>query len=281
MSVSVLTIVRNRSAHLLNLVEGVRRSAFRPDEVVVVDMSDEPLTIADTDLNLRVERVETEGLPLAKARNRAAAAARGERLIFLDVDCIPMRECIGMLAQALETEDALICGDVRYLGPGDADPPWDETALLAKGVAHPVRPFPPVGLAPAPQPGLFWSLAFAIRKSTFEAIGGFDERFSGYGAEDTDFGFAADAAGCPILFMGGAVACHQYHESCDPPLQHLGDIIANARRFHAKWGIWPMDGWLRQFAAMGLIVWQDGAPTVLRQPTEAEMVAARSRWPAA
>lgn len=279
MSVSVLTIVRNRTAHLANLLEGVRRSAVQPDEVVVVDMSDDPVSLPGLQPFVRIERFETTGLPLAKARNRAAECATGDRLVFLDVDCIPMRECVGRLAAAIEETDGLVCGEVRYLGPGDASEGWNEVSLIGKGKAHPVRPFPREGLEPVDNPGLFWSLAFAIRRSTFDRIGGFDERFTGYGGEDTDFGFAAREAGCPLYFLGGALACHQYHETFDPPLQHLDDIVANAGRFHRKWGIWPMSGWLEQFAQLGLIEWQSDNVRMLRRPSENEIGKALSLWP--
>jgi GT2 family glycosyltransferase len=279
-SLSVLTIVRNRTDHLVNLLEGVRRSAVQPDEVIVVDMSDEPVALTGLQSSVRIERLETAGLPLAQARNRAAACATGERFIYLDVDCIPMRECLGRLSAAIKDTDGLVCAEVRYLGPGDAAAGWDEALLMGKGRAHPVRPFPRDGLEPVSNPGLFWSLAFAIRRSTFAAIGGFDERFTGYGAEDTDFGFAAREAGCPLYFLGGALACHQYHETFDPPMQHLDDIVANANRFHRKWGIWPMSGWLEQFEKLGLIAWQSDNVRTLRRPSEDEIGKARSLWPA-
>ena len=280
MSLSVLTLVRNRTEHLVNLLEGVARSAMQPDEIIVVDMSDTPVRLEGQHPLVRFERLETDGLPLAQARNHAAACAKGERLVFLDVDCIPMRDCLGMLSDAIGAHDRLVCAEVRYLGPGDASGAWDEATLLAKGEVHPVRPFPAQGLAQVDNPGLFWSLAFAIRRSTFQRIGGFDERFRGYGAEDTDFGFAARDAGLPLYFLGGALACHQYHPSFDPPLQHLEDIVANARRFREKRGFWPMAGWLDQFAALGLVEWQDDTLSILRHPTQRERDQAVSFWPA-
>ncbi|WBO21524.1 glycosyltransferase family 2 protein [Sphingomonas abietis] len=277
--VSVLTLVRNRAAHLDNLVEGLSRSDRRPDELVVIDMSDEPVTPGAQAFPVHIERMPTQGLPLAAARNRAAALAHHDRLVFLDVDCIPTAACIGRLADALERQDALLCADVRYLGPGDASPGWTEDSLLARGRAHPVRTFPAHGLREEPNPGLFWSLAFAIRKRRFEALGGFDERFVGYGGEDTDFGFRAAAAGLPLLFVGGAIACHQHHDSYEPPVQHVADIVRNATIFHARWGRWPMEGWLDAFAAMGLVRWTDQELVLRRPPTQDEHDATRSSWP--
>lgn len=277
--VSVLTMVRNRSAHLGQLVEGLRRSRTKPGELVIIDMSDTPIRPPAADFLVHVERLDGAELPLAAARNRAAALARYERLVFLDVDCIPMRACVGMLSRTLDRHDDLACADVRYLGDRDARGAWSEEALLARGRAHPVRPFPERGVRVEGNPGLFWSLAFAIRKARFMALGGFDAAFVGYGAEDTDFGFRADRAGLKLLFVGGAIACHQHHESHDPPVQHLCAIVRNARLFHARWGTWPMRGWLDQFAAMGLLAWRDGLPEITRAPTLREIVETRTCWP--
>ncbi len=272
---SVLTIVRNRSSHFDNLVEGLRRSSRPPSELVVVDMSDTALPRPAAAFPVSMVRLQTDGLPLAAARNRAVAASTGGRLVFLDVDCIPLQSCLATLDDVLIERDALLCADVRYLGPDDARDTWLEDDLLAAGVAHPVRDFPPSGIRHEPNPGLFWSLAFAIRRDRFDALGGFDERFSGYGAEDTDFGFRADAAGLPLLFVGGAIACHQHHATYHPPLQHFTDIVRNARQFHEIWGTWPMHGWLDAFAEMGLIACSDDALVVVRPPTSSEIEASR------
>lgn len=271
---SVLTIVRNRPGHFANLVEGLRRSVMRPTELIVVDMSDVPLVRPSTEFPATMLRFETHGLPLAAARNRAAAAASGDRLLFLDVDCIPLRNCIATLDAVLVEQDALLSSDVRYLGPDDARGAWTERDLLAAGAPHPVRDFPAAGVRREANPGLFWSLAFAIRRTRFDALGGFDERFSGYGAEDTDFGFRAHVADVPLLFVGGAIACHQHHTVYDPPLQHFADILRNAGQFRRIWGFWPMRGWLDAFATLGLIVIRNDTLAVLRTPTTAEVEAA-------
>jgi GT2 family glycosyltransferase len=274
MGISILTIVRNRSAHLEQLVEGLRRSGRQPDELVVVDMSDVPVNVAPASFPIRIDRFATEGLPLAAARNRAAALARYETLIFLDVDCIPLEACVGTLAAALADHDALLCADVRYLGPDDARSPWTEANLLEHGRQHPVRAFPLDGLREEENPGLFWSLAFALRRPRFVALGGFDEAFTGYGAEDTDFGFRAVRAGLKLLFVGRAIACHQHHDSYEPPVQHVEDIVRNARCFHARWGTWPMEGWLEAFARLGLVQWRDDRLCFIRRPTAYEMASA-------
>ncbi len=271
---SVLTLVKNRESHLANLVRGLERSEARPGELIVVDMgSDQPVVVHTGAFPVDVIRMESGALPLAAARNLAASRATGEHLVLLDVDCIPAATLLGAIDEALSEYDGLICGEVRYLGPGDADGDWREDELLSRGKPHPVRPFPERGSRIESNYGLFWSLAFGMRAKTFQGLGGFDETFTGYGAEDTDFGFRAEKAGLPLLFLGGPCAFHQHHATYDPPLQHFEDIVRNAGIFHDRWRRWPMDGWLRAFEDRGLVAWSDDRLDILRVPVASEIAA--------
>jgi GT2 family glycosyltransferase len=272
--ISVLTLVKNRECHLHNLVDGIRRNSMTPAELVIVDMSDVPVALPPCDFPVILVRHATDGLPLARARNLAAATARSQNLLFLDVDCIPAGGLIGAMDAALPENDALICAEVLYLGAGDVGEAWTERRLIETGMRHPVRRFPREGLRREDSAGLFWSLAFGVSRASFHRIGGFDERFTGYGAEDTDFGFAAREAGLDLLFLGGAGAFHQHHGVFDPPLQHFTDIVRNAEIFHRKWGVWPMHGWLEAFERQGLVALTDASLRIVRAPTQVEVAAA-------
>ncbi|WP_312082774.1 glycosyltransferase [Brevundimonas sp.] len=275
-TLSALTLVRNRQAHLDRLVEGLTLSASPPDELIVIDMSDAPVTLPTLDFPVRIERLAGDALPLAAARNLAAALASGDILLFLDVDCIVSSAVCGRMQALLAEHDAVVCPEVLYLPAGAIPPgPLSITDLKTAGRPHPVRPFPQDGESLERNPGLFWSLAFALRRSTFDRIGGFDETYVGYGAEDTDLGFRIARDGLPLLFAGGAPVFHQHHEGYDPPLQHFHALIANADRFHGAWSIWPMDGWLRAMAELGLVDWSPDRLTICREPTPTEIAAAR------
>jgi len=275
-TLSALTLVRNRQAHLDRLVEGLKLSASPPDELIVVDMSDAPARLPPVGFPVRVERLAGDALPLAAARNLAAALASGDILLFLDVDCIVSSAVCDRMQAVLAEHDAVICPEVLYLPAGAVRPgPLSEVDLSAAGRPHPVRPFPREGESPEGNPGLFWSLAFALRRSTFHRLGGFDETYVGYGAEDTDLGFRIAREGLPLLFAGGVPVFHQHHDGYDPPLQHFRALIANAKRFHAAWSIWPMDGWLRAMADLELVDWSSDELTICRDPTPAEIAAAQ------
>ena len=57
--------------------------------------------------------------------------------------------------------------------------------------------------------------------------------------------------------VGGAEAYHQHHGGTGPPREHLESIVGNARRFHDRWGRWPMEGWLQALAEQGLVRWTE------------------------
>ena len=275
--VSVLTLAKGRRTHLRNLLEGLARGTRLPEECILVDMDAAPAPLPPLPFPLRHLHHPSRGLPLAEARNRAARAASQPVLVFLDVDCIPAAGLVEALAHDALAHDALICCEIRYL-PADATPGdsgWEESGLLAHGLRHTVRYFPGGGIRPEPNTGLFWSLCFAVRRDTFLRLGGFDEAYAGYGAEDTDFAFRAREAGVGLLFTASTLAFHQHHTVYDPPLQHFGDILRNASLFRERHGFWPMDGWLADFARLGLIEPPGEGPLrVLRHPTEEEIAQA-------
>lgn len=259
---AVITVAHGRHGHFRCQEAGLARCVPRPDTRWVVTLDDPRIGALAHRSTEVVDCPWPSGpLPVARARNVGARLAleRGaELLIFLDVDCIPSPSLVGDYrdAHGRVSGDALLCGPVTYLGP--SPPGYDLDALEQLTDPHPARPVPAAGeLMTEPNHDLFWSLSFAISAGAWAEIGGFCEEYEGYGGEDTDFGAAAAAAGIPLVWVGGAHAYHQYHPVSDPPVEHLHDIVANARVFHRRWGRWPMPGWLDAFEHAGMLV-RDG-----------------------
>lgn len=200
---------------------------------------------------------------LSAARNRAGdeaakGAADDDLIIFLDADCLPgpgMMEAYRLAVE--EYPAAVVSGPVTYLPEGA-----DLTDIESQRQPHSLRPDPEnTRLASDDEYKFFWSLSFAVRVDTWRRIrsllGGFDQGYTGYGGEDTDFAFGLRHHGIALAWAAGADAYHQWHLVSSPPVEHLRDIAANATRFYSRWGVWPMDGWLKEFARRGLIRWHD------------------------
>ena len=272
-TISVVTLAKGRPEHLYNLVLGLAQQVEPPLELIVSVMQDTPYVLPDTPFPVRQILIGGEALPLASARNEAARAARGDALVFLDMDCIPTPGLVGDYRRGLAQHDGLLMGEVMYL-PGEAAAPgWDYATFAAVGVKHSDRHGPPAApIEPCSDYRCFWSLSFAMRRATFLGTGGFDEGYTGYGGEDTDFGKTLDQQGVPIAWLRGALAYHQYHPHHMPPVHHVASVVRNAQRFERKWGYRTMGHWLYAFRLMGLIDDSPGAPIrILREPSAEDM----------
>jgi GT2 family glycosyltransferase len=199
---------------------------------------------------------------LAAARNAGAARAIGlgaDVVVMLDVDCLAGPDLVAGYAAVVQCSPQVIwSGPVTYLpapGPGG----YDLGSLEELDDPHPARPAPAPGEAVVGgAPDLFWSLSFGIHRIAWNRVGGFCEDYVGYGGEDTDFAYLAVSAGIELGWAGTPRAYHQHHLTVDPPVQHLDDILRNGQIFYSRWGRWPMQGWLTQFAQHGLIEQHDG-----------------------
>ena len=278
MSISICTLAFGRQEHLANLVRALCQSTRVPDELVIAVMQDEPYTLPKTDFPVRQIMLGSSGIPLAEARNRAAAEASGDLLVFLDVDCIPHPALVEDYARNAAQLDGVLMGEVSYLPDGATKDGIDYAAFERVGVRHSERAGPPVTPArPCEDYRCFWSLNFAVTKEDFAASGGFDGSFVGYGAEDTDFARTVATSGIPIWWVRGAKAYHQYHPHHMPPVHHLDSVLANNWRFIEKWGEPTMQHWMRAFVLMGLIERRGDGWVKLRDPSEDDLALTRQQ----
>ncbi len=263
-STAVVTIAHGRHPHIRRQHESLVAGSVRPDLYVVVAMSDPdllewrpggplpPVVLRGPD--------DPRGLPLAAARNlgfATAVDAGADALIGLDVDCMVGNAAVAAYADAVRADpDVLWSGPTTYLPADAADcRPAD---LAALDDPHPARPAPGPGQRwVGAEPDLFWSLSFAAHADAWKAVGGFCERYAGYGCEDTDLAHQWAATGRALGWVGDARAYHQHHATSVPPVQHLDDILRNGSVFAERWGRWPMEGWLKEMEHMGLVTQQD------------------------
>ncbi len=194
----------------------------------------QPITLV-----LRTRQAESRR---AQNRNNAVRALleRGldehARLIFFDGDCIPCVDAVEAHSNALDTnplslgwairlseDQTATLSDAQILD-GTTDSVLDSKQRSSSGKAHfqthkriVMKKF---GLTKPHKPGIL-SGNFGIRLSSFMAVNGFDESFTGWGMEDDDLARRLYMGGVkPRSVMDRAVVFHQYHPTDQPESWH-------------------------------------------------------------
>jgi N-acetylglucosaminyl-diphospho-decaprenol L-rhamnosyltransferase len=255
MRVGLATIQQGRHRHL-NLQALAVKRVRGLSRYVVVSMDDAPAPPGAEILRMPIR--DRDRLPLAAARNRAVAHLDDcDLVVLLDVDCLPHPRLIETFldaSRALAVDRAVMFGPVGWLAEPVSSA--ELAATLAAAVGMPVkRDFPASGVARETRPELFWSLAFAVAPAAHRRVGGFDEGYAGWGAEDTDYGRRAHAMDVGLWKVAEAWAFHQPHPPAYRTAGQIDAVVENARRFHGRWGDWPMPDVLAQLAAAGAISW--------------------------
>ena len=136
-SVSTLTIVRGRRAHLENVIAGLARQTLLPAELVIGVMDGASFEdLPDPGFPVRQVLVQGDDLPLAAARNAVARAATGDVLVFVDVDCIPAGTLLADYAARVTPGAGLFMGEVMYLPAMPASAAAWRRALDAVRAGH-------------------------------------------------------------------------------------------------------------------------------------------------
>ena len=101
MHLSVVIPCYNGARHLDNCIQAVLRQSCAPDEVIVVDdgSTDASASIA-ADYPIRLLR-HPGNQGLATGRNTALAAARGDIIVYVDVDAYAAPDMVATLSAAL------------------------------------------------------------------------------------------------------------------------------------------------------------------------------------
>jgi len=122
----------------------------------------------------------------AVARNRAAALASGDVLVFVDADVVVAPDALPGMCRLLE-EDPGLDG---VFGAYDLLPPERNFMSQYKNLSHAY-----VHEVGDPSASTFWAGLGAIRAAAFRSVGGFDERFRRPSIEDIELGYRLVAAG--------------------------------------------------------------------------------------
>lgn len=188
-----------------------RRLAF---EAVTRSVGDAKIIPGDSDPESPFNR--------SAARNNAAAAAAGDVLVFMDADVLIGTDALQDAIREARNAPGLVkpfaragfltkTATIRYYATG---------VVTSDYLSDPVDGF--IGLA------------WVIRRDLFDRMGGFDEKFVGYGGEDNAFSSACETLLGPTRFVGGTASA-LWH----PATRNTSE--QNMSRLHRYWRISTWD----------------------------------------
>lgn len=187
----------NRSDLLERVLEACFEQTVAPDtyEVVLVndgsiDRTPEVIEAASARASCAFTAITQPNAGLARGRNVGIAASRGERIIFIDDDVLPMPNFVAEHLRGAEgAPDVVVRGAVIEVESFDRLPPpvWSLRNYSANW---------------------FWTSNVSASRRKLEEVGGFDETFSEYGWEDIELGLRLRAARTRAVFNRYAVAFH-------------------------------------------------------------------------
>jgi glycosyltransferase involved in cell wall biosynthesis len=152
--------------------------------------------------------VDQANAGLAKGRNAGIARARGERIIFIDDDVLPLPNFVDqhLRSHALHPQAIVRGGAINVESFENLPTPvWS------------IRNY---------SGNYFWTTNVSVPLETIRAIGGFNENFSEYGWEDIDVGLRLRFRGVRAAFNPKALV---YHLKPRPRSGNVESMLRQAR----------------------------------------------------
>jgi len=214
--VSVIVPTYNKKGSLLRVLHALAAQSFTSFEVIVCDDGSSDGTEeavapfsqknrSDLPYPFKYTKQEDRGYRLSAVRNRGIQAAEGEYLIFLDADCIPTSQFIAAHVEALKSSP-------KHISTGPVLPysslSQKSSELCKLLQTYDPRPWP--DLPPAVAENV-WGGNMGVARREALLVGGFDESFEAWGAEDADFAARLFFWGATVRGALSAVVYHLEH----------------------------------------------------------------------
>lgn len=210
---SLIIVAYNSRTYLADLCAALRLADPAPCEMILVDNASSD---GSTEfVQAHFPEIHTLRLPenqgFASANNYAVSLAKGKFLIFLNPDTVPAPGSLGALIDVLEThpECGLVTAKILLLSQPDRLNAFGNDIhlsgiTLCRGAGRPADEYTREETVSAVS-----GAAFAIRRSLFEQLGGFDPACFMY-MEDTDLSLRARLAGWTCRCVPQALVWHDY-----------------------------------------------------------------------
>jgi len=203
--ISVVIPLYNGSAFIEEAIRSVLAQTLRPDEIIVVDdgsTDNGPALVARLAQENRISLIRQQNAGQSAARNIGVDHAHGDLIAFLDQDDAWYSNHLFELVQPFREDRAVEVG----WSYSDLDEVDQAGNLVMRAVlSHFAMPNPKRDLVTCLARDMFvLPSASLVSRKAFQAVGGFDERLSGY--EDDDLFLRMFRAGFDNVFVPVALS---------------------------------------------------------------------------
>lgn len=237
--VSIIIPVYNRKEKLAKTIAALTHQTY-PHELIEIiiaddgssDNPDELCEIFGDRFTMKYIFQEDKGYRLSEIRNKGIEASTHDRVIILDCDMLPLPTLVeSYMKYAHISRKIVLIGGRRYVNTDEVD--YEQIIDDISCVS--TLPSLDTGTGKTPEKGLppsedwrykiyrstnnlknskypfraFCGGNVCFHKSLIQTIGGFDEDFTAWGAEDTEFGYRVYNHGYWFIPVEGAEALHQ------------------------------------------------------------------------
>ena len=197
---SVIIPVHNGSEDFRHCLQEIERSSRTPDELIIVDDSSSDSS-PELALSFGAQLLATRDGPHgpAASRNRGAAIARGDVLVFIDSDVVVHIDTLALIEKYLLEQPDLSA----LFGSYDDEPPKQGFVSRYKNLQHHY-----IHQHSQREAATFWAGCGAVRREIFFNIGGFNERYKRPSVEDIELGLRLCKSGHRIWLCPDIQATH-------------------------------------------------------------------------
>jgi glycosyltransferase involved in cell wall biosynthesis len=186
MRVSVIVPVYDDATNIDESVRVLKVAAADAELIVVDDGSTDDSAAVAERAGARVVR-QPRNAGASAARNAGVQAAAGDILVFVDADVVAARDAVSRLVGVLDAEPDV----AAVFGSYDDTPRAPDLVSQYRNLLHHF-----VHQHGAGDASTFWAGLGAVRRTAFDAVGGFDPRVRGI--EDIELGYRLRAKGFRI-----------------------------------------------------------------------------------
>ncbi|MDE3091898.1 MAG: glycosyltransferase family 2 protein, partial [Chloroflexota bacterium] len=199
-SITVIIPVHNGGENLQLCLHALSASTRPADEVIVVDdtSTDQSASIARS-FHAQVVSLTDGPHGPAVARNRGAAIARGELLIFLDADVLAHSDTLGLYEKYFAENPEISA----IFGSYDENPPGHRFVSRYKNLLHHYT-----HQHSQREASTFWAGCGGIRRKILAQIGGFSESYLRPSIEDIELGGRLRRASCRVWLCNDIRVTH-------------------------------------------------------------------------